>query len=74
MLILLASLLFAEDEQKVVYKEKTEIDFESVEIEGAVKKPNGQMILERVKAQFNPLLEIRDSFSYEMDQSVKEIQ
>jgi hypothetical protein len=74
MLILLSSLLFAEDEQKVVYKEKTEIDFESVEIEGAVKKPNGQMILERVKAQFNPLLEIRDSFSYEMDQSVKEIQ
>ena len=62
------------DEPKVVYKEKTEIDFESVEIEGAVKKPNGQMILERVKAQFNPLLEIRDSFSYEMHESVKEIQ
>jgi hypothetical protein len=73
MLILFLLNAYA-DEPRVVYKEKTEIDFESVEIEGAVKKPNGQMILERVKAQFNPLLEIRDSFSYEMDQSVKEIQ
>jgi len=62
------------DEPKIVYKEKTEIDFESVEIEGAVKKPHGQMILERIRAQFNPLLEIRDSFSYEMNESVKQVQ
>ena len=74
MLLLIGIFFTHADEPKVVYKEKTEIDFESVEIEGAVKKPNGQMILERVKAQFNPLLEIRDNFSYEMDQSVKEIQ
>jgi|TARA_R110001592_G_scaffold209631_1_gene460833 hypothetical protein len=73
MFVLLSGLLFAGDEQKVIYKEKTEIDFESVEIEGAVKKPNGQMILERVKAQFNPLLEIRDNFSYEIHESVKDI-
>ena len=43
MFVLLSGLLFAGDEQKVIYKEKTEIDFESVEIEGAVKKPNGHM-------------------------------
>ncbi len=73
MIILLSQLLFAE-EPKVVYKEKTEIDFEAVELEGAVKKPSGQMVLERLKAQFNPLLQIRDSFSYEMNESVKEVQ
>jgi hypothetical protein len=73
MLILFLLNAYA-DEPRVVYKEKTEIDFESVEIEGAVKKPHGQMILERIRAQFNPLLEIRDSFSYEMNESVKQVQ
>ena len=73
MILLLSALIYG-DEPKITYKEKTEIDFESVEIEGAVKKPNGQMVLERRKAEFNPLIELKEDFLYEMNQSLKEVQ
>jgi len=73
MFLLLFSLAFADGKQRVIYKEKTEIDFESVEIEGVVKKPNGQMVLERRKAEFNPLIELKEDFIYEISTSVSQI-
>ena len=58
---------------KVVYKQKTEIDFEAIEIEGALVKPQGTIILERRSAAFNPLIRLRTDFNYEMSRSVQEI-
>jgi hypothetical protein len=63
---------FAE-EPKVVYKQKTEIDFEALEIEGLLVKPQGTIILERRSAAFNPLIKLRTDFNYEMQMSVEEI-
>ena len=71
-LILLTSLSHAE-ELEVVYKQKTEIDFEAVDVEGQLVKPEGQLITEREVAQFNPLIKLRYNFNEEMTQSVNQI-
>lgn len=76
-LFLILGVSFADDsnkeEPKVVYKAKTEIDFEGVEIEGELVKPQGTLVLDRKSAQFNPLIILRTDFDDEMDKSVDEI-
>ncbi len=75
-MILFCSLAFAqepEEEPKIVYKQKTEIDFEGLEIEGQLLKPQGSLVLERKKATFNPLIQLRTDFNHEMKMSVEEI-
>ena len=62
-----------EQEVKIVYKEKTEIDFEGLEIEGELIKPQGALLLDRRSATFNPLIKLRRDFDDEMDKSVNEI-
>jgi hypothetical protein len=62
-----------ESDRKVVYKSKTEIDFEDLEIEGILQKPQSALVLERKKANFNPLIKLRTDWKDEMDQSVDEI-
>ena len=75
-LILLAGLADAHDtkkETKVVYKERTEIDFESVEVSGELVKPQGSLVLDRKRAQFNSMIPLRTDFDDEMEKSVQEI-
>lgn len=74
------TLLFAmgvanagDGDDKVVYKSKTEIDFEDLEIEGALQKPQSALVLERKKASFNPLIKIRVDWKEEIEQSVDEV-
>ena len=66
---------FAQDEEepKVVYKSRTEIDFEGVEVDGELVKPQGALLLDRKRANFNPLIKLRTDFDDEMDKSVDEI-
>jgi hypothetical protein len=76
-IFILSSLALADDpdpEPKIVYKEKTEIDFEALDIEGELIKPQGALLLERSKAAFNPLIRLRKDFNVEMSDSVKSIQ
>lgn len=73
MTLLILSLTLQAEEPKIVYKEKTEIDFESVEIEGQLKKPQGSLISEQNRALFNPLVSIRTSWSLEMIESINQI-
>lgn len=75
-LLLFISLAFAnepEQQPKVIYKQKTEIDFEGVEVDGTLVKPQGSLVLERKRAQFNSMVWIRSDFDDEMDKSVEEI-
>ena len=78
-LILTASFVsfpaFAQDDEepKVVYKSRTEIDFEGVEVDGELVKPQGALLLDRKRANFNPLIKLRTDFDEEMDKSVDEI-
>ena len=62
-----------EDGQRIIYKQKTEIDFEGVEIEGELVKPQGALLLDRKRAKFNSMVWIRADFDDEMDKSVEEI-
>ncbi len=63
----------AEDGQKIKYKERTEIDFEGVDVTGELVKPQGSLLLDRRKANFNPLIKLREDWDLEMKQSVDEI-
>ncbi len=76
MILLFLSLAFADEpiEPKVVYKKTTEIDFEGLELEGELIKPQGALLLERRRAHFNPLIKLRKDFNIEMSDSVREIQ
>ena len=60
-------------EPKIIYKQKTEIDFEGLEIEGELLKPHGSVIRERKPAPFNPLIELRTDFQKEILQSAEDI-
>ena len=60
LLSLLSTNAFAHDhhqeEPQIVYKQKTEIDFEGLEIDGELVKPQGSLLLERQGAKFNPMI------------------
>ena len=75
-LFLLSGTAYADgekEEPKVVYKERTEIDFESVEVSGELVRPQGSLVLERKRAQFNSMIKLRTDFDDLMDKSVEEI-
>ena len=79
-LLLLATMAHAgdnverdEDGRKVVYKAATSIDFGDLEIEGVLQKPQSALVLERKKANFNPLIKLRTDWQDAMEQSVDEI-
>lgn len=62
-----------QEEPQIVYKQKTEIDFEGLEIEGELLKPQGSLLLERQGAKFNPMIKLRTDFDDEMEKSVQEV-
>lgn len=60
-------------EQKVKYKERTEIDFEQVDVSGELVKPEGTLLIDRKRASFNPLIRLRQDWNNEMKDSVDEV-
>ena len=68
----LIGIVFAQD-RATEYEKRTEIDFEALDITGEMIKPQGSVIIERRKAEFNPLIKIRTDFNHEMSNSVREI-
>jgi len=81
-LLALSPAAFAQDDEggggddadrKVKYKEKTEIDFEGLDVSGELVKPQGSLLSERKRASFNPLIRLRTDFNQEMAESVDEI-
>ena len=73
---LLVLLVIAQevDEPIVKYKKETVIDFEGLELEGELVRPQGNLILERKRANFNPLIRLKQDFDVEIKQSAKEIE
>ena len=72
----LSTAAFAQDEdgnRQIKYKERTEIDFEGVDVSGELVKPQGSLLIDRKKAQFNPLIELRENFNQEMKDSINEV-
>ena len=62
-----------EGDRKVSYKATTEIDFEGLDVNGELVKPSSALVLDRKKAEFNPLITLRSDFNVEMEQSVDEV-
>jgi len=62
-----------DEERRVVYKQRTEIDFEGVEVEGSLVRPQGALILDRKAGSFNPLIRLRMDFEPELNNSVNYI-
>jgi len=57
-------------EPEIQYQDRTEIDFEEVDVSGELLRPQGQLLLERRRAAFNPLIELRQEFNDEMRESI----
>jgi hypothetical protein len=57
----------------IKYKERTEIDFDSVDVSGDLIKPQGMLLMDVKRKQFNPLIRLREDFNEEMKQSVDEV-
>jgi len=73
-LMFLTSLAFGQDNDRDVrYKDRTEIDFEGVDVTGQLVKPQGALLLDRKRASFNPLVKLRTDFNPEISNSVTEI-
>lgn len=77
LLLLLVNLAIAGDDdsedRKIIYRQKTEIDFEGLEIEGILQKPQSSLIIDRKKASFNPLIKLRTNWNDEIESSTDEI-
>lgn len=71
----LSTSALAQDDsgRSVKYKERTEIDFDGVDVSGELVKPAGSLLIDRKKAQFNPLIELRENFNAEMRESINEV-
>ena len=76
LLLMFSTTAMAEDpvspdeDRRIVYKQRTEIDFEGVEVEGTLVRPQGALILARKAGSFNPLIRLRMDFEPELNNSV----
>ena len=60
--------------RKIVYNSRTEIDFEEVEVDGQLVKPEGTLLIDRKRATFNPLIKLRRNWDAEISDSLKEVE
>lgn len=59
--------------REIRYEERTTIDFDEVDVEGELVKPEGNLLTETKRASFNPMIRFREDFNVEMKQSVDEV-
>jgi hypothetical protein len=74
-LLISSSIAFADEktDDKVVYKSTTEIDFDSLNIDGEIIKPQGTLVMERRRATFNPMIQIRLNWNEEIANSTDDV-
>ena len=70
---LMSFALGQETDRVVEYQKRTQIDFEGVDITGALVKPQGSLLMERHRTAFNPMIRLRTDFNEEISNSVTEI-
>lgn len=59
-----------QEEDKVIVRKKTTIDFSDMAVEGELTKPEGSYVLNRKKTDFQSLIRVRDNFNPELQKSV----
>ncbi len=55
------------------YRQHVELDFDSVEIEGELVRPDGQLLQDRQRDAFEPLIQLRDDFDGELAASTGDV-
>jgi hypothetical protein len=76
MMLALLGLSLAQDtdvEAPVTYAEETYIEFGYTRVDGKLVGPDGKIVVERPKAEFNPMIKLRTDFQPEMDSSVDSV-
>ena len=63
-----------ETKEKVAYQARTVIDFEGVELEGELIKPEGSLVIDRQRARFNSMIRLRSNFNSEISRSIQDIE
>jgi len=63
----------ADTGRQIKYSTRTEIDFEEVEVDGQLVKPEGALLGDRKRATFNPLIKLRKNWDAEISASVEEV-
>jgi hypothetical protein len=59
-----------QEDDKVVFRKKTMVDFTDAAIEGELTKPEGSYVLNRKKTHFKSLIKVRDDFNPELQKSI----
>ena len=59
------------DNKRIIYKQRTEINFDGVDVQGELVKPQGTLLLDRRAASFNPLIKLRENWNLEMKESIR---
>jgi hypothetical protein len=63
----------ATDTPNVRYQAVTELIYDEVDLRGGLQRPANQLVLERRRASFNPLVRLRTDFHAEMAESVQQV-
>jgi hypothetical protein len=58
-----------QEEDRVVVRKKTVVDFTDVNVEGELTKPEGSYVLDRKKSGFPSRIKVRASFAPELQKS-----
>jgi len=58
------------DERTVIYAERTELEFEGLDVEGALVRPHGVSVSVRRVGEFNPMIQLRTDFNPEIVESL----
>ena len=58
------------DERTVVYAERTELEFEGIDVSGELVKPIGVSVSVRRVGEFNPMIHLRTDFNVEIEESL----
>ncbi len=58
----------------IIYKKRTLVDFESLQINGSKKEPNHSFIFAKKNHAFSSMLQLKRKFSHKIKQSVINVQ
>ena len=59
------------DNERIIYKQRTVINFDGVDVQGELVKPQGTLLLDRRSASFNPLIKLRENWNLEIKESIR---
>lgn len=59
-----------QEEDRVVYRERTIVDFNDMTLEGELSRPDGAYMMNLQRASFSTLINLRQNFLPELEKSV----